>query len=185
LKKGIVSVLIVGGLLFGSATGIAAWDGERKGFIMGFGLGHANIRYGEGWWRSAIPNTNFKIGYAPSDKFLIHWTSKSSWFREWFDDVVVYVFGGPGLTYFFKSKPPSAYLTGGGGVLVRMFNGEEVFNEEEEEMLEGGAGFFVGVGYEFAWHWNVELAYCMGIIEPIEDLEGIFSVMFTINFMGY
>ncbi|MFH0765846.1 MAG: hypothetical protein V2A61_05440 [Calditrichota bacterium] len=67
-----------------------SWDGERKGFILGFGAGFGSLNFTQeveyrgsstSGSESHLPLvTNFKIGGAVTNQMLLYWSSKVSWF---------------------------------------------------------------------------------------------------------
>ena len=91
-------------VLIAAATSVPetgyAFDGQRKGFILGVGVGGGNIpfvrtNYGElsnsGYDIPYVDNTNarkwlfrtdFKMGYAPDNYWQIYWMSKVFWFQS-------------------------------------------------------------------------------------------------------
>ncbi len=184
---------------------VFAFDKERKGFILGFGLGPGYCDYSqtidtatgariddENLSKMAF-FTDFKIGYAPSNQLMIYWLSKVNWFgRE--DTIqtttstrkeaitVANGVGGLGITYFFKPEAPSVYITIGGGFSTR----SEPFRGTDPWWAYGLAG---SVGWEFQTNWSLELSAIWG--RPTHDIpEYDYSAYFTsigltINVLGY
>jgi hypothetical protein len=182
-----------------------AFDKERKGFIIGFGLGPGFSSYSqtidsagskrindESLSKMAL-FTDFKIGYAPTNQLMIYWMSKVNWFgRE--DTIqsttstrkeaitVATGVGGLGITYFFKPKAPSIYATIGGGFSAR----SEPFRGTDSWLSFGFAG---AVGWEFQQNWSLELSAMYG--KPTHsaspyDYEAKFTgIGLSINVLGY
>lgn len=180
------------------ATGASAFDGNRKGFILGGGLGLGltsftqTVEFLGTSTTSDRENkfavmTDFKIGYGATEQVLVYYTNKVSWFslENVYGDNVIIVngVGGVGMTYFFQPVTPSPYIMGGLGL--------STWNAPFEEGSEGwyGFGLAVGAGYEFSRHYSVEVNLTWG--EPGKE-EGVvkassnaLSLMVTINALAY
>jgi hypothetical protein len=124
----------------------------RKGFIVGIGAGGALHRIpargttGGSLDRSAFAaGTDFKIGYAPTEQFLIFYTAKAA-FTQATDYDAVGV-SGFGVTYLTRPTSPSFFVTGIAGE-----GGRATFERRD---WRDGRGFGVGAGYEFARHWSL------------------------------
>ena len=125
---------------------------ERKGFIVGIGAGGALHRIPEGRVtgdnldRSAFAfGTDFKIGYAPTDQFLIYYSAKAA-FPQATDYDAVGV-SGFGVTYMTRPTSPSFFVTG--------IAGESARATLESRDWSVGRGLGVGGGYEFKRHWSI------------------------------
>jgi len=174
-----------------------ASDGERKGFIFGFGLGSGILSIdndidGRGFFatgkESKIPFvSNSKIGYAPSNRLLIYWSGKASWFGMTnAKDEKTFVTAGTGAltaSYFLKPKSPSLFFSAGLGYS----NWTMPFEVDEEPWY--GFGLFAGAGYEFVEHLYIEGGISWG--NPSNESNGVSSksnnlLMFiTVNFLSY
>jgi hypothetical protein len=190
------------------ATDAFAFDKQRKGFILGMGLGpgytsctESEDSSGQEVFSESKSKfaffTDFKIGYAPSNKLMIYWLSKGAWFgrkdtlesiqdgvvtpRE--EDITVLTgIGGLGITYFFRPKSPSLFITVGGGfsAWTYPFQGTDPWT---------GLGFAGGLGYEFRENYTVEISALYGQPSRDEDVykfgADLFSVGVTLNVVGY
>jgi hypothetical protein len=207
MRKSVFLILIVLVTLF-LIVNANAFDGKRKGFFLGGGLGPGftlqkeTIEY-SGWfegessessgWESKFGlATNFKIGYAPSDMVEIHYTSKVSWFVSkiyWWgleseDVTMASGVSALGVTYYFKPEAPSYFITGGFGLSTLSLP----FESHGETKI--GGGLFAGAGYEFARHFNVELDLLYGKVSSlslfgIEPHTNVLSVTLTVNALAY
>jgi hypothetical protein len=173
-----------------------AWDGKRKGFILGGALGYGvspytrklDYNYGYGysysWSKSENPSavmTDFKIGYAPTDLVEVYYMNKVSWFKA-DNDLTTCALTGIGLTYLFNPRAPSWFVSGGVGV-------------SSWDFLTGGPnslsglGLVAGGGYEFSRYWSIEGNLLWG--NPTRDEFGrnqrvnITTVRVTISFLQY
>jgi len=132
----------------------------RKGFIIGFGAGigmHRTptfsvfdrfgraISTGGGENKIAVA-TDFNVGYAPTDQFLVYYSNKAAFTTD--DRVDAVGVTGGGVTYMFRPTSPSAFVNGsvGVGATGSFINGSGG---------ETGAGFTFGGGYEFARHLSL------------------------------
>ena len=183
-------------LLFTFEAG--AWDGQRKGFVLGIGAGAGLSSYklvsdsysqieSDRFNKTAFM-TDFKIGFAPSNRVMIFWASKVSWFGHKVAEGTEYEtsftatngIGGLGTSYFFQPGGPSPYLTGTIG-----FSTWSTPFEANSDSYFGG-GFSLGAGYEFSKHWSVEGNFSWG--SPSDDFGDSVStnaVRVTVNVLGY
>jgi hypothetical protein len=136
----------------------AAGRARFRGFIVGFGAGVGTHRTTDTLFNSsrrALESvsssefaivTDFRIGYAPSDNVLLHYSNKVAWTRHPRYDVVG--LSGFGATYMFRRSSPSPFLTGAVGIGV----GGTVDGNDAVT----GSGFSIGGGYEFSRRWSID-----------------------------
>ncbi len=200
--------LLVPVLLINAASAFA-WDGKRKGFVLGAGAGGGLASYKFYYTSSGFRSnettenereskfalmTDFKIGYAPSNQVAIFWMSKVAWFGysfEYRDEfinlsesyTITNGIGGVAVAYYFNPEGPSPYLTGGLG-----FSTWDAPFEEDSDGISG-SGFALGAGYEFSKHWSLEGNLTWG--SPNEEDQGdelgvkTLAVRVTVNVLGY
>ena len=133
---------------------------RRKGFIIGVGAGagiHRTptfsvldrfgrvVSSGGGEHELAIV-TNFNVGYAPSDQFLLYYSNKAAFTTD--DRVDAVGITGFGITYMLRPTSPTAFVSGTIGVGVA---GTFISTSRSES----GAGLSIGGGYEFARHLSL------------------------------
>ncbi|OGC90688.1 MAG: hypothetical protein A2142_01330 [candidate division Zixibacteria bacterium RBG_16_48_11] len=167
--KTLLQALIAVCLLLDVTLDAEAYDGSRKGFILGGALGTGVTSYTEEYTVQRTSETgepydvtiktdrkneislmtDFKIGYAPTEQMELYYCSKLSWFGK---DFATFVNGlnSAGLSYYFRPKTPSLYLSGGLGLAVLA----DPFDNDPDTWT--GFGFFAGAGYEFTSHLAVE-----------------------------
>jgi hypothetical protein len=197
--------VVVGLVLFGLVGNAQAWDQQRKGFLLGFGVGPGFTSYtqtvavsggssgGTVSFESDRENsvgvmTDFKIGYAPDNSWAIYYTSKVSWFgmeNALGNNVTIANgLGAAGVTYWFQPQAPSPFVAGGIG-----FSTWSLPFEDPAPDSWIGPGFFAGGGYEFSRHWSVEGYLSWGkpkdTIWGIEVSSNALSFMLTLNWLGY
>lgn len=201
MGKTFFTILIIFILLFLTVT-VSAFDGKRKGFILGGGIGPGFTSFTQelSFWdpffgytkiksdreNKAALMTDFKIGYAPTDFWEIYYTSKVSWFgleSVSGDVTIANGLGALGATYYFKPEAPSLFVAGGIGISTW----SAPFESGSDTWI--GFGLFAGAGYEFARHFNVELDLLWG--KPGDSEFGIdvstnaLSVRVTVNALAY
>ncbi len=149
-----------------SAVQVWAFDGQRKGFILGGGLGLGMTSFTEelGPFSTDRENqfsfmTDFKIGYAPTEQVEIYYSSKVSWF-DYFGITAAFGTGTGAVSYYLLPQSPTFFLSGGLG-----FSSISAPFESNSDS-DVGFGFFVGGGYEFARHFAVEFDLMYG--QPTE-----------------
>lgn len=194
----VVSLLLVLCPFFSSD--VFALDGERKGFILSFGIGPSLTSYTQ---TLKIPvlgidetsdrendfglGTDFKIGYAPTNQLMIYYTNKVTWifgFENAAGDKLTIISGVGllGLSYYLAPSSPSMYFTGTVGVST-WCSFDDLGN------VWSGFGIGVGIGYEFVEHWSTELNVIWG--NPGKEKKygelgtNAIGVMLTINGTWY
>ncbi|KAA0230733.1 hypothetical protein EDS67_07485 [candidate division KSB1 bacterium] len=206
MKRYAFILALISGMMVSFTNSSFAWDGQRKGFIIGIGAGGGLATYKPYTTFSDFGSnpdsemnrenkfalmTDFKIGYAPSNQVALFWMSKVAWFghtNEFADgSSQSYTFasgvGGLGVAYYFQPQGPSPYLTAGLGF--------STFSAPFERDFDGlfGSGLALGAGYEFSNHWSVEGNFTWG--SPNEEYFGdevgikTWAARVTINVLGY
>ncbi|RMD63294.1 hypothetical protein D6833_05820 [Candidatus Parcubacteria bacterium] len=143
MKKQITLIWV---LVFIFTTNSAqAFDGKRKGFILGSALGLGYMS--SNTFKHLMLPFEINVGHAPSNTTEIYFTMKvDSWFGEpGFGTLAMYGVGGNyyGLSekWFLTSAVGWTVVTGA--------------SESEGQALIGWA-YSVGVGYQFGKHWHVK-----------------------------
>lgn len=174
----------------------SAFDCERKGFVIGVGVGHSPLMIGSrdkpayDFDDESGLGVNFIIGYAWNNTNMILLQTNLAGYE---DTVDVYVDGDlvhqneiqltqgfTGLTYrrYFSSTPRSFYATAGIGMQAWIAN--EWYN------CHRGIGFLIGGGYEFIKHFEIDANYSFGFTETCSGVEYKHSqIIFTITGVLY
>jgi hypothetical protein len=145
---------MVGLSVFLLASQLSAFDGQRKGFVLGIGLGAGSLHYEEavGTPSSSSFNktafaTNFKIGYAPSASFEVYLANVVSCYGVEGDS------SASGATCVAATK----YLNREGkGLFVCGGLGWAFEKSLQGAGSRSGFGAFGGLGYDIARHWNIQ-----------------------------
>ena len=135
------------------SAGLSA-DDQKRGFIVGVGLGAGHVGYTSYWswetWKSrayAIAG-NFKIGYAPSNSLELFVMSDGMFYRrEGAKDALAIL--GAGLAKYLGHAGTGPYVTGGIGMSV-------LSRSSWDGSLETGLGGLFGLGYEFVKHLSIQ-----------------------------
>ena len=144
-----------------------AFDGNRKGFIIGFGVGPGYTSFTQtvknvttGFDETSDTEnsfsfaTDFKIGGGITDQFLLYYVNRVTWFgmENALNENVTIAngVGGVGVSYYLETTAPAFYFLGSIGLSTWM----TPFEDESSNWV--GFGVSGGVGYEFAAHWGVE-----------------------------
>jgi len=179
-------------------SNLSAWDGQREGFILGVGIGGGVTSFTHEVEASGIKETSdrenkggyatdFKIGYAFTNQFLLYYNNKSAWFNannEKGEEVTILCAAGPiGISYYLSPDSPSLFLSAGGGVA----SWYAPLESDKEE--QGGAGVFFGIGYEFIKYWSIEFNFMYTSTnrdeKGIETNTDAMSFMVSVNVMGF
>ena len=101
-----------------AASPAAAFDGERRGFVLGLGAGYGYAGVDDG--RSGL-STRLDIGVGLTDRTLVHYAGKQILHSR---DGVLFTQAFPllGVTHFLAEQAPGAYVSGGvgGSLLLEM-----------------------------------------------------------------
>ncbi|UCD94458.1 MAG: hypothetical protein JSU69_11980 [Candidatus Zixiibacteriota bacterium] len=188
-------------IIFGTAISAYGWDKQRKGFILGVGMGPGFSSFTEKTDSSGTEIfssdkskfaffSDFKMGYAPNNKLMIYWLSKGAWAGtdtsaidpEQEDVTTLAGVGGLGITYFFRPEAPSLFVTTGVGFAAWSLP----FKDSDSWT---GFGFAGGLGYEFATNWNIAASLLWGKSKSDETFQNseVDNLAFglTINVIGY
>jgi hypothetical protein len=187
---------LVGLLVLLAPAETLAFDGKRKGFILGGGIGVGVTSYGyeSHYYREYSSSmsaseiafaTDLRIGYAPSDLVQVYGMSKVAWLIS--GGLTATGVAGPGVTYFFDPAAPSWFVTAGLGLSTwSKFIGTHFVGDRNSWY---GFGLSVGAGYEFARHASIEGSLTWG--NPKTEEHGVsksvkpLSLRVTVNFLGY
>lgn len=173
-------------LLMALTTSIFAFDGNRKGFVLGFGAGYQNsnenLTYD--FWPTVDVNTNglythFKIGYGFNENFILYYSRPAHW--STYEDYISKEFKLNGLTgiggaYYFNGNGASPYVFGAIGIADSFIN---------PWAYEDGDAYQIGVGYEFSNQTSVEVAYYSATFNGRDIYGDVNSLSFSINYLFY
>lgn len=197
--KNSILMLLVLAFVVALAMPAMGFDGQRKGFILGGGLGFGmtsfsqTLEYGGLKSTSDTENkgafiTNFKIGFASDEQIEFYYASKVTWFgiTNVYDENVTVANGlnAFGMTYNLKPAFPTYFITGG----IALATWDLPFEDPAPDTWTG-FGLYVGGGYEFAKHYSVELDLLYG--NPGDSQAGLrisssaLSFALTINALAY
>ena len=211
--KSTTAILALALILVLAATSLA-FDGNRKGFILGAGLGlgytsHKNSLEHETQGVTSFERltstglaTDFRIGYGFSEGFLLYYTSKVNWLKAgWVvqrEDTI------PPYEKYWAESEDTTTAAGVGGIGLSYYLDPEssplylivavplagwVAPFEDNMNTLGGLGFSAGAGYEFAKHLSVEAVVFYGRVsddqEPLKFKNNFFGAMVTVNGLLY
>ncbi|HSH00836.1 MAG TPA: hypothetical protein VLB27_12325, partial [candidate division Zixibacteria bacterium] len=184
-------VMVTVGLALLSAGSADAFDGKRKGFVIGGGLGPAPVVRWEGpvleynpvgmtWSRVRVDDSKFGVGaqllvgYAWDEANMIVVEGNAAAMQSdiLFDEPAVSQgFGGISWYHYFGEVGRTVFSAVG--------IGSYAFQIEDEEAAESEFGMLVGGGYEFSPHWQVGGYLTFGdTSDPLGDNDHVtFSVL--------
>lgn len=183
LKKLRLNTLLY--ILLLAFSNLYAFDGERKGFILGGGIGAGYLSTSVSFNsfsdtdNRAVFLTNFKIGYAPSNTLEIFYISKVSW---WGESDITFILGLSAIaaTVYIDNTTETGWFVSGGVGLSAL---SAPFETDLES--SNGFGFFGGGGYEFSSHWSVELDLLYSTITEGGADFNYFGVLMTVNVLAF
>ena len=175
-----------------------AFDGNRKGFLLGGGLGLGVDTYTQELSDGIDTvksdrltdfsiGTDFKIGGGVSEQLFLYFHNQSAWFSidNIFNDTVTIQSGvaGVGMTWFTSPEPRGFFLTATVGAAYW----DTPFESDSDALTSLGA--ILGIGREFAPHWSVDASVLFG--SPDRTESGItldttsLSVLITVTGIAY
>lgn len=155
MKKSAVVLLIL--ILMFSAS-VNAFDGMRKGFVLGGGLGFgpvAKVSIGSYDENASGIATNFLIGYAWDEYNMIVFLRDAVFYSR-MNVSQAQGFSGIGFYHYFRPQGESFYITGGMGFQ------DWISLESNVESNDVGFGILIGGGYEFARHVQIYSSLSFG-----------------------
>lgn len=165
-----------------------AFDGKRKGFQLGLGLGAhtSNINYKSRFTPASIDSErklaiSFLLGYGFSNSIVGHIGGKSGSILVNNRDAAVAIVGIGGSLYLTEISP-SLYVTGLIGRAAMEIDGEE------ENTSDTGDSWLIGVGYEVTDHLHLELSHAQAdLTDPINtaDISTLASSFVTLQYNWY
>ena len=202
--RGFVTIMVLTVLIV-TATSVYAFDGERKGFILGFGIGPGYTNFSQEINGLELDSegkvsiaTDFKIGYGFNEQFLLYYENRVSWFKMTSvsdcdfaygfrcaeeDVTIAHGIGLVGMSYYFQTEAPSFYILGSVGV--------STWSAPFETNSDTSVGFGIsgGGGYEFTKHWSIEGTLNYGNPSTVQygfdATTKVFSALFTITGLAY
>lgn len=199
--KRVIAIAIVTSMLGALAPAARAFDNERRGFVIGIGLGLGATHYrqvaveqgGSGvvvaerdWTQSFSFPIDFKIGWGATEKLLVTYSSRVAWLSVTSalntKNTINSAIHGVGVTYYFKPEGPSWFVSG----VVGVSTWATTLSTDPEFK---GPGFQVGVGWEFQPHFALEATVSYG--EADERVYGFdagtdaASLLVTIGALAY
>ncbi|MDD4050515.1 MAG: hypothetical protein PHR28_01270 [candidate division Zixibacteria bacterium] len=172
MKKTTILITLSAILLASTATG---FDGHRKGFVLGGGLGFAPVArwsveesflghtvYGYHETKAGV-GVNVLIGYAWDEKNMIVYEGNAAGYNsDILKETITQGFDGGAWYHYFGQPGKTAFTTVGFG-----FYG---FLPEETDHHDPGYGMLLGGGYEFARHLQVGAYLSFGVTSA-DDID--------------
>lgn len=156
---------------------------QRGGFIIGIGAGPGRVSFPgfpTGTGKLAVA-TDFKIGYAPSERWAIYWSADSNFFTPEFEGTLgVFGIGGLGVTRFLDAGAPVSYVDGSLG-----FGNLAVIYDDGSTLQERGLGFTVGTGWALSDIWYLDVDFLYSRISPeFGDGQAYYGLKASINVLS-
>jgi len=156
-SKLIMSVTVMAILL--SSSSAFGFNGLRKGFVLGGGLGFSPVSK----WEADVPlgpfgtvgldeskagvGVNILIGYAWDEfNMIVYEGNVTGYSSDLADQTLTQGFNGAAWYHYFGPAGKSAFTTLGLGVYS--------FDGEDTDAADPGFGIMIGGGYEFSRHWQ-------------------------------
>ncbi|MDD3730806.1 MAG: hypothetical protein PHU88_00305 [candidate division Zixibacteria bacterium] len=173
-------LFIILSVFFILTTSLYPFDGKRKGFVIGCGLGFAPLTKWSGDSPRANENkagfaANIMIGYARNEHSMFVYESNVVIFNSdhFQDRYIAQGFNGFSWYYFLNPDGESFFFTFGFGL--------SVFQVESCNPNNPEYGFLFGGGYELSRHSQVGGYFCFGktVSEHIDYNQLHFAILVT------
>jgi len=188
MRQGSLIAFIVISIL--CSTSSYAFDDERKGFIIGGGLGIGYLSnttslgsLSETGSRIVFP-INLKIGYAPSNTLEIFYVVKMEWWG-WSGETYLLGLGAAALTLYLDNTLETGWFVSGGIGFASLGELSAPTGRGGSSSNETGFGLFGGAGYEFSKHWTVGVDLLYSTVSEDESDTNSFGVLVTVNFLEF
>ena len=179
--------------LISTSTSILAWDGDRQGFLLGYGAGTNSQFIGYPAERWEIENTSFstsinnaRIGYAFDNNFalLIYlhdlWSYRGD-YETSFQGINVQRWSG--TPWGIADESQSNCWFGGIGLIVRESNVKIKGVGKPDPDVGWGVNF--GYGREIVNHASIEINLTIGGISYEGSNRALISISTTFHLLGY
>ncbi len=203
------SILIICAVVLLLSQQVLALDGDRKGFILGLGIGAQGTGYSssasDGRLKDSFAyranhdaeftaglSTDIKIGLGITSDFEIHYFNKAMWntLKNSENDYLLNLHGvsGFGGTFFIpfgmsNTWPSAPFLSVGYGNAFWTVPQKDLFSPFE------GNGYYIGIGYEFAQHVRLELDFLSGSAREKFGAESVTknfkNIILSLSVMAY
>lgn len=151
-----------------------AMDGNRQGFVLGFGIGGHTIDVNNNVDYSGLA-TSFKIGGGFNQNFLLYYVRDASWYSVNSGTTFVSGITGVGGSFYLSANAPSVYILGGIGI------GDLAAPFETNVSSSTGDAVLFGLGFEFSPHVSIEGKILNTDIDGLETS----SLLVTFNYLLY
>jgi hypothetical protein len=194
------SILFLTGVVL--CTGVSssdAFDGQRKGFILGGGIGGGQAHVQQtlsgpataGFSADELQSdrtgygsvvTDFRNGGAFNNQRLLNYDNQVWWFNTenalGSEETFLFGIGLLGASYYFKPQAPCFYALATIGVAT--------FGTTDDYSGAGSVGVSGGIGFELARHWSIEAVVGWG--KPDESESSLTletdGIVWGIRFVG-
>lgn len=140
-----------------------AFDGKRKGFILGGGVG--GTYNSENIFSLA---TNIKIGHGQSESLEIYYVNSCSMV-----DAGLNISNCIGVTKYLNREGKGIFLFGGAGIALAIGLWDS----------RAGVNMLGGIGYDIGRHWSIQGDVLYTYLES--GLTSIVNFRVTINFLAF
>jgi len=182
------AILFIIASFFAATNNAYAFDGKRKGFQLGLGIGahETELTYNNGFAPASIEAeqkvaVSLLVGYGFSNRITGFIGGKGGTILI-NDREASLAIGGIGASLHLTEVSPSLYLTGLVGTATLAVDGEL------EEHHDSGDGWVAGIGYELAEHLHLELSHARAdLTDPrnTADTTTVESSFLTLNYIWY
>ena len=148
-----------------------AFDGKRKGFILGGGVGGTYLSYKEdsGFEENKFSlATNIKIGHGQSESLEIYYVNSCSMV-----DAGLNISNCIGVTKYLNREGKGIFLFGGAGIALAIGLWDS----------RAGVNMLGGIGYDIGRHWSIQGDVLYTYLES--GLTSIVNFRVTINFLAF
>jgi hypothetical protein len=178
IKLCLQTMAVAGVILVALPNHAHSFDGQRKGFVLGFGVGPGFLQgLGQEHFSRAGFQTDVTIGIGINDQLEFHYTGKQFWY---YNEDLFFSLANPlvGLSYYLKPQAPSAFLSASAGLSIGVAPSSDF-------VATGGPGFHIGCGFEFARGFSTKFDIVTSIMIADNDKWNPWNFILSVNILGY
>ena len=198
-----ITILFSAAVLFALSVSVAAFDGQRKGLVLGAGIGLVPVAHWSTEYQGRTINENVTgmgefllVGYGWDQRNILALKAIMTLYdSELFDAGIVQGFGGLSWYHYF-GKPGNSFFSIAGAGVSRMgetFEGIHIhinFDGFEDDTPEApstatGLAYLIGGGYEFLRHYQLSVFVVGGSPSQHGHHYGIYDVNLMLSAFAF
>lgn len=196
------AVVILSAVFLTLSASVAGFDGQRKGLVLGAGLGFAPVAH----WSTDNQGRNIDenvtafgeyllIGYGWNERNILAVKATMTLYNsDLYDAGMIQGFGGLAWYHYFGKPGNSFFSIAGGGVSrmgktfegIKIHFGDDGFGDlPEAPKTATGPAYLIGGGYEFLRHYQLTVFLAGGSLSESGRHYGIYNVYIMLSAFAF